>query len=147
MPSSKGSSQPRDGSYVSCMAGRFLSAELLGKPFPGMPLYVSLLVFILLKLVQIAIFSVLNDHCVCVEHWWIPEGNALGPAPSLYCITSYSCFVDLTFSLLSVFSPYVPHSWLYCESFEVETKPTVHAFQTLDPFYSEGGSYASIGIT
>ena len=45
-----------------------MSAELLGKPFPGMPLYVSLLVFIPLKLVQIAVFSVLNDHCVCVEH-------------------------------------------------------------------------------
>ena len=64
----QGSSPPRSGTHVSCMAGRFFSAELLGKPFPGMPLYVSLLVFILLKLVQIATVSVLNDHCVCVEH-------------------------------------------------------------------------------
>ena len=31
-PSSRGSSQPRDQTQVSCIAGAFFTAELLGKP-------------------------------------------------------------------------------------------------------------------
>ena len=34
--SSRGSSQPRDQTYVSCMTGRFFTAEPLGKP----PIYI-----------------------------------------------------------------------------------------------------------
>ena len=33
MPSSRVSSQPRDRTHVSCTAGRFFTAEPLGKPF------------------------------------------------------------------------------------------------------------------
>ena len=32
MPSSRGSSQPRDRTHVSCIAGSFFTAEPLGKP-------------------------------------------------------------------------------------------------------------------
>ena len=35
MPSSRGSSRPRDGTCVSCIAGRILTAELPGKPQAG----------------------------------------------------------------------------------------------------------------
>jgi len=32
VPSSRGSSQPRDGATISCIAGGFFTAEPLGKP-------------------------------------------------------------------------------------------------------------------
>ena len=32
MPSSRGSSQPRNGTLISCIAGKFFTAESPGKP-------------------------------------------------------------------------------------------------------------------
>ena len=32
MPFSRGSSQPRDGTWISCIAGRFFTTETPGKP-------------------------------------------------------------------------------------------------------------------
>ena len=40
MPSSRGSSQSRDQTRVSCIAGRFFTAETLGRPL--LPSYLSL---------------------------------------------------------------------------------------------------------
>ena len=38
---SRGSSQPRDRIHVSCIAGRFFTAEPLGKPSSGLPAQTS----------------------------------------------------------------------------------------------------------
>ena len=34
IPFSRGSSQPRDGTHISCIAGRFFTDEPAGKPIP-----------------------------------------------------------------------------------------------------------------
>ena len=52
MPSSRGSSWPRDETQVSCIAGRFFTAEPLGKPFN----FSIILLIICIILVQIIVF-------------------------------------------------------------------------------------------
>ena len=62
IPLSRGSSQPKDGTCVSCVAGRFLPS----KP-PGKPQYKVYFIHILYSLPNFYVSEVGFEHSLCTE--------------------------------------------------------------------------------